>query len=163
MTGFFSALRIALIDMRADMRRFVLLIACLAVGTALIAGVSSVGASIKEAVDHNAAELMGGNIELSRADRAANPDELALMRQYGQVAAVIDTLFRALPAETAELIRAVQTVLEEHVQRADARRAAGDSRGERRTRIYFDVLPLTRPPGTDAAGTDAAVGPDAAR
>jgi len=95
MTGLFSALRIALIDMRADMRRFVLLIACLAVGTALIAGVSSVGASIKQAVDHNAAELMGGNIELSRADRAANPDELALMRQYGQVAAVIDTNVRA--------------------------------------------------------------------
>ena len=65
--------------MRGDMRRFVLLIACLAVGTALIAGVSSVGASIRQAVERDAALLMGGDIELSRADRQATPEELALI------------------------------------------------------------------------------------
>ena len=66
--------------MRGDMRRFVLLIACLAVGTALIAGVSSVGASIRQAVERDAALLMGGDIELSRADRQATADELALIQ-----------------------------------------------------------------------------------
>ena len=64
--------------MRGDLRRFGLLIVCLAVGTALIAGVSSVGASIRQAVERDAAVLMGGDVELSRADRPATPEELAV-------------------------------------------------------------------------------------
>ena len=64
MRAFFAALRVGLLDMRGDFRRFVLLIACLAVGTALIAGVSSVGESIRQAVDRDAAVLMGGDVEL---------------------------------------------------------------------------------------------------
>jgi putative ABC transport system permease protein len=95
MAGFWSAIRIGLLDMRGDFRRFGLLIACLAVGTALIAGVGSVGASITEAVERDAALLMGGDIELSRADRAATADELALLRGYGRMASVIDTNVRA--------------------------------------------------------------------
>lgn len=90
-----ATLRIGLIDMRGDLRRFGLLIACLAVGTALIAGVSSVGASIRQAVDQDAAVLMGGDVELSRADRPATPDELALIGGYGRIATVVDTNVRA--------------------------------------------------------------------
>lgn len=95
MRSFWAAARIGLLDMRADMRRFILLIACLAVGTALIAGVSSVGASIRQAVERDAAILMGGDVELSRGDRAATDDELALLGRFGQVASVIDTNVRA--------------------------------------------------------------------
>ena len=51
MRGMWAAIQIGLLDMRGDIRRFGLLIVCLAVGTALIAGVSSVGASIKQAVE----------------------------------------------------------------------------------------------------------------
>jgi putative ABC transport system permease protein len=94
MHGFWQTVRISLLDMRGDMRRFFLLIACLAVGTALIAGVSSVGASIRQAVDRDAAVLMGGDIELTRADRQATPEELALIGGYGQVAYVVDTNVR---------------------------------------------------------------------
>ena len=64
-----AAVRTGLLDMRGDLRRFVLLVICLAVGTALIAGVGFVGASITRAVDLDAAKLMGGDLELSRADR----------------------------------------------------------------------------------------------
>jgi putative ABC transport system permease protein len=95
MTGLWQSIRISLLDMRGDMRRFVLLIACLAVGTALIAGVSSVGASIRQAVERDAALLMGGDIELSRADRQATQDELALISGFGQVSYVVDTNVRA--------------------------------------------------------------------
>ena len=62
-----------------------------AVGTALIAGVSSVGASIKQAVERDAAVLMGGDIELSRADRVASAKELVLFATFGQVSNVVDT------------------------------------------------------------------------
>jgi putative ABC transport system permease protein len=100
MRGIRAAIRIGLLDMRGDMRRFVLLIACLAVGTALIAGVSSVGASIRETVEQNAALLMGGDLEISRADRGATAEELALLEGFGRLASVIDTNVRA---ETGDL------------------------------------------------------------
>lgn len=95
MHALWAAIRIGLLDMRGDVRRFGLLIICLAVGTALIAGVSSVGASIKQAVEQNAAVLMGGDLELSRADRQATSEELALIGTFGKVASVIDTNVRA--------------------------------------------------------------------
>lgn len=98
MQAFWAAVRIGLLDLRGDLRRFVLLVVCLAVGTALIAGVSSVGASIAASIDANAAVLMGGDLELSRADRPANAEELATMQGFGSIATVIDTNVRAQSA-----------------------------------------------------------------
>ena len=59
MIRLWSAIRFGLLDMRGDWRRFGLIIACLAVGTALIAGVSSVAASMEETLEQNAALIMG--------------------------------------------------------------------------------------------------------
>jgi putative ABC transport system permease protein len=95
MRAVLAAIRIGLLDMRGDLRRFGLLIICLAVGTALISGVSSVGASIRQAVQDNAAVLMGGDVELSRADRQATAEELALISRFGRVSYVVDTNVRA--------------------------------------------------------------------
>src|SRR6187397_3076851 len=95
MRSIWAAIRVGLLDMRGDMRRFGLLVVCLAVGTALIAGVSSVGASIRDAVEVNAALIMGGDIELSRADRGASDEELATMASFGRIANVVDTNVRA--------------------------------------------------------------------
>jgi putative ABC transport system permease protein len=91
MRAVWAAIRVGLLDMRGDIRRFGLLIACLAVGTSLIAGVSSVGTSIRQVVARDAAVLMGGDLELSRTDRAANDKELALFASFGRVSRVIDT------------------------------------------------------------------------
>lgn len=95
MREFFATLRVGLLDMRGDLRRFGLLIGTLAIGTALIAGVSSVGESIRQAVERDAALIMGGDVELVRADRAATPNELAVIGGFGAVASVIDTNLRA--------------------------------------------------------------------
>ncbi|QDZ11514.1 hypothetical protein [Devosia ginsengisoli] len=95
MGSFWGAVRIGLLDMRGDLRRFLLLVVCLAVGTALISGVNSVGASITRAIDDGAAELMGGDVELSRADRLATADELATMAGFGTISTTIDTNLRA--------------------------------------------------------------------
>jgi len=95
MRAVWATIRIGLLDLRGDVRRFVLLVVCLAVGTALIAGVNSVGTSIAQAVDASAAELMGGDLELSRADRPANPEELERISSFGAVASVVDTNLRA--------------------------------------------------------------------
>lgn len=91
MRGLMSAARVGLKEMAGDWRRFSLLIICLAVGTALIAGVSSVSSSITRAVDQNAAQLMGGDLEFTRSDRAATPEELALFEASGLVASVVET------------------------------------------------------------------------
>ena len=99
MRGFWAAVRIGVLDMRGDLRRFVLLVVCLAVGTALIAGVGSVGASIIQAINTGAAELMGGDLELSRGDRGATPEELETIGGFGAVSAVIDTNLRAQAGE----------------------------------------------------------------
>src|SRR5436305_308370 len=104
MRGLWAAIRIGLLDMHGDVRRFFLLIACLAVGTALIAGVSSVGASIRQAVEQDAALLMGGDLELSRADRAATPDELAVLAKFGKVSTVIDNNVRAEAGKLAGFV-----------------------------------------------------------
>src|SRR5690606_12335766 len=95
MGAIWPAIRIGLLDMRGDLRRFLLLVVCLAVGTALIAGVNSVGASISRAIDLGAAELMGGDVDLSRADRVATAGEMATMAGFGAVVAVVDTNLRA--------------------------------------------------------------------
>jgi putative ABC transport system permease protein len=95
MRSIWGAIRIGLLDMRGDLRRFVLLVVCLAVGTALISGVNSVGASITRAIDNSAAELMGGDVELSRADRLATPAERNTMASFGTVSTIVDTNLRA--------------------------------------------------------------------
>ncbi|MFC3705315.1 ABC transporter permease [Devosia honganensis] len=86
-----SAARIGLIEMAGGWKRFWLLILCLAVGTALIAGVSAVGGAITKAVDQNAAALMGGDLELIRADRPATEAELRTLEGFGAVAYVVET------------------------------------------------------------------------
>lgn len=45
-------------------------------------------------------------------------------------------------AEARDLIEAVQLLINEHADRAKARAAAGEHEGRRRTRIFFDVIPL---------------------
>lgn len=95
MKGVWAAIQLGLLDMRGDIRRFGVLVVCLAVGTALIAGVSTVGTSIKQAVERDAAVIVGGDIELSRADRPGTAAELASIATFGKVATVIDTNVRA--------------------------------------------------------------------
>lgn len=91
MRALLAAARVGLKEMAGDWARFSLLIICLAVGTALIAGVSAVSSAITRAVDQNAAMLMGGDLEFTRSDRAANATELAILEQAGTLASVVET------------------------------------------------------------------------
>lgn len=44
--------------------------------------------------------------------------------------------------ESERLAHEVMTLIHEHTERARARHASGDTEGERRVRVYFDVFPL---------------------
>ncbi len=84
-----SWIRVALIDLRGDLRRFGILLACLALGVGTIAGVSSVGNALQRAVIENADILLGGDLRVSRGDRRAAPDELAYLQSLGKVSETI--------------------------------------------------------------------------
>ena len=93
--AFFKAVRFGIADLRGDWRRFILMIACLVIGTALIAAVNSVASRITDAVNEDAAVIMGGDVELMRGDRPATPDEEAIIARFGKVAHTVDLNVRA--------------------------------------------------------------------
>jgi putative ABC transport system permease protein len=78
--------RVALLDLRGDWKRFGVLLACLALGTMTIAAVGSVGDALQDAIVRDATRLMGGDIEASRPDRRATPEERAFFETLGPVA-----------------------------------------------------------------------------
>ncbi|MCF6328025.1 MAG: FtsX-like permease family protein, partial [Devosiaceae bacterium] len=89
-------MRVGLIDLRGDLRRFGILIACLALGTGVIAAVGSVGAGFIFAVERDATTMMGGDLEAARPDRTASEQEFAFLKTFGEVARVIDTTARGV-------------------------------------------------------------------
>lgn len=88
-------LRVALIDLRFDLRKFGVLLACVALGVATIAAVGSVGAALDAAIGRNARSFLGGDLEASIGYRPANGEERALFDQLGRVAEVIEIASRA--------------------------------------------------------------------
>lgn len=88
-------LRVALIDLRGDVRRFAVLLACLALGVATIAIVGSVGAALQAALARDARVVLGGDIEAQLSYRAATEQERAFFEGLGQVAEVIEVNGRA--------------------------------------------------------------------
>jgi DNA-binding transcriptional ArsR family regulator len=63
------------------------------------------------------------------------------------VAAVDATTVALTVVEAEALVAAVQETIEEHADRAKARRREGETAGRRRVRIYFDAIPLPAEPG----------------
>ncbi|RYE10654.1 MAG: FtsX-like permease family protein [Hyphomicrobiales bacterium] len=90
-----SWVRVAIVDLRGDLRRFGILLSCLALGVGTIAGVSSVGAALQDAILRNANVLMGGDLQVTRADRRADATELAYITSLGDVAETISSNARA--------------------------------------------------------------------
>lgn len=88
-------LRVAIRDLRGDLRRFVILLACLALGVGTITLVGSVGAALQSALMRDARTLLGGDLEATLSYRAANPDERALFGSLGKLGEVIEVQGRA--------------------------------------------------------------------
>jgi putative ABC transport system permease protein len=97
-------LRVALRDLRGDPRRFVLLLACLALGVATIAAVGSVGTAIQGALVRDARVILGGDIEAQLSYRRAEAGERALFASLGQVSEVIEVSGRASANDTGAFL-----------------------------------------------------------
>lgn len=83
------AWRLALRDLRRGGRGLLLLAACLFLGTAALAGISSLAASMIAALDANGRQILGGDVEFSVSQRRATVEELALFTQAGRVAETV--------------------------------------------------------------------------
>src|SRR6201996_3161945 len=79
------SLRYALRELRGGLRGFYVFIACIALGVMAISGVGSVAASLGEGLAREGRTLLGGDVAFSLIQREAKPDEVAFLRQRGQV------------------------------------------------------------------------------
>ena len=77
------ALRLALREMRGGLSGFYIFLACIALGTAAIAGVNSVSRSITAAITQEGQAILGADIRFELQNRPANEEELAFLQSPG--------------------------------------------------------------------------------
>jgi len=83
------AVRLAWRDLRASGRALWLLALCLFTGTAALAGIGSLTASMLAALAGEGRQALGGDVELRVSQRRATIEELAAFRAAGRVAEVV--------------------------------------------------------------------------
>lgn len=88
-------LRVAFRDLRGDLRRFTILLACLALGVGTITIVGSVSAALQASLVRDARVLLGGDLDATLSYRAVAPDEKALLQSLGTLSEQVEVLGRA--------------------------------------------------------------------
>ena len=83
------AWRLALRDLRRGGRGLWLLALCLFLGTAALAGIGSLSASILAALDANGRTMLGGDVELNVSQRRATVEEGAGLAAMGRVSETV--------------------------------------------------------------------------
>jgi len=80
------AFRLALREMRGGLKGFYIFLACVALGTAAIAGVNSLSQSITGSIASQGRELLAGDIRFELNNRVATDEEKAFIDSLGSVA-----------------------------------------------------------------------------
>ncbi|MDV3253054.1 FtsX-like permease family protein [Devosia sp. BK] len=104
MSRYLGWMRIGVLDLRGDVRRFIILLACLALGVGAIAAVSSVGAALQAAVQRDARVILGGDIEVRERGNDITPEQRKAVEALGQTARVVDINARASANEASTLL-----------------------------------------------------------
>src|SRR5687767_14426562 len=81
-------LRLALRELRGGFQGFGIFLACIALGVAAIAGVTSISRSLTEGLTREGRQILGGDMAFSLVHREANPAEQAFLARNGQVSAI---------------------------------------------------------------------------
>ena len=89
MNSLHLAWRLAWRDLRRGGRGLLLLALCLFLGTAALAGIGSLSASILAALDARGREYLGGDVELRVSQRRATVEELAAFTRAGRVSETV--------------------------------------------------------------------------
>jgi putative ABC transport system permease protein len=85
MSQFGLAWRLAKRELRGGLKGFGILLTCLCLGVAVIAGVGSLGASINAGLNGDARALLGGDIEFNLAQRPADQAETDFLATQGRL------------------------------------------------------------------------------
>ena len=81
-------LRLALRELRGGLSGFAVFIACIAIGVAAIAGVTSIARSLGDGLGREGRRILGGDLVYSLANREATQAEREILDASGRVAAV---------------------------------------------------------------------------
>ncbi len=90
MRQFMLALTFARRELRGSFRRFAVVIASLALGVGIIAGIGSLSQAIEAGLSRDAKIILGGDAEFRLAYREANPEELAALASGGALSHVLE-------------------------------------------------------------------------
>ena len=96
-----TAARLALRDLRGGIKGFRVMIACLALGVAAIAGIGSFTAAIQEGLARDAQALLGGDLDIRLTHRRPSAEQIAWLKARGRVSAVARMRSMARPVDGA--------------------------------------------------------------
>lgn len=82
------AARFAFRELRGGLKGFYIFIACIALGVAAIAGVTSVSRALTEGISREGQAILGGDLDFSLIHRQAEPEQLAFLEDLGDVSRV---------------------------------------------------------------------------
>ncbi|MBL8664285.1 MAG: FtsX-like permease family protein [Candidatus Odyssella sp.] len=77
-------------ELRGGIKGFRIVLACLALGVAAIAGIGSLSRAIEDGLRRDARKLLGGDLSFNLVHRPAGPAELAWLGKRGDVATVAE-------------------------------------------------------------------------
>jgi putative ABC transport system permease protein len=92
-------LRLALRELRGGLRGFGIFLACIALGVAAIASVSSLSRSLTEGISREGRRILGGDMAFSLIQREASGPERAFLESKGQVTVIASLRAMAVAGE----------------------------------------------------------------
>ncbi|MEE4012972.1 ABC transporter permease [Roseibium sp. FZY0029] len=96
------AARFAFRELRGGLKGFYIFIACIALGVAAIAGVTSVSRALTEGISREGQTILGGDLDFSLIHREADADQLAYLNSLGEVSRVATMRAMARRPETGD-------------------------------------------------------------
>jgi putative ABC transport system permease protein len=97
-------LRFAQRDLRSGFQGFWIFLSCLALGTATVAIVGALAATVQRGISEQGQALLGGDFEVSLVHRQATVEELGFLAASGEVSRVATLRSMAMAADTATLV-----------------------------------------------------------
>ncbi len=80
--------KLALRDLRGNLRSFWVFLACLALGVTTLTGVGTVADAVRASLDSNGRMLLGGDVAVSRMHLRASPQERRWLEAKGQISEI---------------------------------------------------------------------------
>jgi putative ABC transport system permease protein len=103
-------LRLALRELRGGLKGFGIFLACIALGVAAIAGVSSLSRSLTDGIGREGRRILGGDMAFSLLQREANEAERAYLTSKGEVSSIASMRAMALAGDKGSALVELKAV-----------------------------------------------------